>query len=218
MASSKGSRGTAKADRPPVKKPPPRPAERAKRPSAPAAPPDPPKPDGPWVIVQLSSTGEREKDIPTIVRAVHRILGKTLDVFVPAISQKVRDESQTLFYMDGYVFIRHTEGVNYGKLQDTMYFGPVLTQPAPGGSRSKAYALLPDRELAPMRVGMDQMKVGGFAEHDRVKVIQGNFKNLQAVVSYVHDGDQVVSVYVDMRSKKVLMDFPSSYLKIMEPL
>lgn len=176
--------------------------------------PSVPRPGGPWVIIQLSPTGEREKDLPTIVRAAQRGLGRPVEVFVPAISQKVRDESQTLFYMDGYVFIRFEEGVNYNKLQDTTYFGSVLTQPGP--SRSKVYAMLQDKQLDPMRAGMDQMKVGGFAEKDPVRIIQGNFKNLRAEVSYVHDGGEVVQVFVSMRSKKVLMDFPASYLQKIE--
>jgi transcription antitermination factor NusG len=218
VASSRGSK-TAK---PPTRNKGHEPARKANHgppthtvpPPTPGLAPSVPRPGGPWVIIQLSPTGEREKDLPTIVRAAQRGLGRPVEVFVPAISQKVRDESQTLFYMDGYVFIRFEEGVNYNKLQDTTYFGQVLTQPGP--TRSKVYAMLQDKELDPMRVGMNQMKVGGFAEKDTVRIIQGNFKNLRAEVSYVHDGGEVVQVFVSMRSKKVLMDFPASYLHKIE--
>lgn len=113
--------------------------------------------------------------------------------------------------MDGYIFVKYEEGASYHRLVDTTFFGDVLTRPGPG--RSKEYALLTDKDLAPLRSGMEAMKVGGFAEKDRVLITQGHFKNLPAEVSYVHDGGQVVQVYVAMRSKKVLMDFPASYLQ-----
>lgn len=167
---------------------------------------EPPK----WVIVQLSSLGEKEKDIALIERSVRRILGKNVEVFIPAISQRARDESQTLFYMEGYIFVKFEEGISYQKLQDTMYFGSVLTQSSSG--RQKVYSLLHDKELVPMREGMDRLRLGSFREGDLVKIIQGRFKDLNAEVSYVHDGGKTVQVYVKMRSKQVLMDFPASYL------
>ena len=178
--------------------------------AAPALPPNRTK----WAIVQLTSLGEREKNLALLTRSVQRILGKTLEVFVPAVSQKVRDESQTMFYMDGYVFVKFEEGVNYQKLADTTYFSCVLTHiSSVGGERRKAYSTLEDKEIAPMRVGMQNLKLGVFSEGQKVRIMKGSFKNLQAVVSYVHDGTETVQVYVNLRSKKILMDFPSSYLK-----
>jgi transcription antitermination factor NusG len=178
-----------------------------------SAPPAPPK----WVIVQLTPLGEREKNLALIVRSAQRILGKTLDVFVPAVSQKVRDESQTMFYMDGYVFVRHEEGVNYLKLADTTYFNCVLSQTSVvNGERRKIYSLLNDKDIAPMRVGMQGLKLGVYKEGQKVKITKGNFKNLQAEISYVHEDGEHAQVYVKLRSKPILMDFPVSYFKKME--
>lgn len=166
-----------------------------------------------WVIVQLSPMGEREKNLEMLKRAANKLLGRPVDVFVPAISQKVREESQTLFYMDGYVFVEFFDGIAYNRLQDTQYFNCVLTQSSSSGDRRKIYSLLDDRELAPMRKGMQELKIVPFEDRQKVRIIQGNYKNLIAEVSFVHEGGETVQVYVNMRSKKVLMDFPASYLQ-----
>lgn len=202
MASAKGS-----------KKPLPKPPPKAK--ASPRLPADavsvPPPPPSKWVIVQLTTAGEREKDLALLTRSVQRILGRKQDVFIPAVSQKVRDESHTMFYMDGYVFVRHDEGVPYLRLQETTYFNHVLTKPGPDRGR-RIFCLLDDRDLAPMRRGMQDMKLGEYSEGQKVKIIKGNYKNLQAVISYAHDDGEHVQVYVDLSSKKILMDFPTSYL------
>ena len=167
-----------------------------------------------WVIVQLTTIGEHEKNLALIVRSAQKILGKILDVFVPAISQKVRDESQTMFYMDGYVFVKFEEGVNYQKLAETTYFSSVLTQfVTVNGERRRTYSTLPDKDIAPMRVGMESIKLGVLKEGQKVKIVKGNFKSLLAVVSFLHDDGEHVQVYVELRSKPVLMDFPISYIK-----
>lgn len=167
-----------------------------------------------WVIVQLTHFGEREKNIQSIVKNVNRILGKPLDVFVPAVSQKVRDESQTMFYMDGYIFIRHEEGVNYLKLNDTVYFSSVLTKISlVDGERKKTYSLLDDKEISPMRVGVQNLKAGVFKEGQTVKIMKGKFKGLQAIVSYMHEDNEHTQIYVKLRSKLILMDFPISYIQ-----
>lgn len=219
MASSGGSKGKTrpKPVQKPAKpaKPNPKPAPRQAKPArASQPPPPPPPPPSKWVVVQLSSLGEREKNIPIIVRSARQILGvKDLEVFVPAISQKVRDESQTLFYMDGYVFIKYAEGVQYMKLQETTYFNTVLCKPSfVNGERKRAYAMLEDKDLEPMKRGMETLRIGEFSEDDDVKIVKGSFKGLPGKVSFVHDGGEHVQVYVGLRSKQVLMDFPASYL------
>lgn len=195
MASAKGSK---------------KPTPKHEGPAA-AVVPSVPAPPAKWVIVQLTTAGEREKNLALLVRSAQRIIGKPQEVFVPAISQKVRDESHTMFYMDGYVFVRFAEGVPYLRLQETTYFNQVLTKPGPERGR-RIFCLLDDCDLAPMRRGMQDMKVGEYGEGQKVKIIKGNYKNLQAVVSYAHDDGEHVQVYVDLASKKILMDFPISYL------
>lgn len=166
-----------------------------------------------WVVVGLSTVGEKESDIDTIVRVVHRLLGKKLDVFVPAISQKSLGDSQTMFYMDGYVFIKYEENIPYVKLQDTTYFGQVLCASDPKTGRH-TYSLVDDCVLNKMRSDMKGISQCGFSVGDRVKIIKGEHKDLIGVVSVIYEDNQTVQVSADhLRSKKLLMDFPSTFLK-----
>lgn len=168
-----------------------------------------------WVVVQLTQLGEREKNISLIVRAVHQILKRReLEVFVPAISQKGLDDSLTTWYSDGYVFVRFSDGIVYNSLQETTYFSTVLSKSAfVDGARKTVYSLLDDKDLDPMRVGMKVMKIGGFSEDNRVKVVKGSYKNLTGKISCVYDGGEVVQVCLSLRSKPMFMDFPASYLE-----
>lgn len=168
-----------------------------------------------WVVVQLTAIGEREKNISLIEKSARQILKRSdIPVFVPAISQKVRDESLTTWYSDGYVFIRYEDGVPYSLLQDTTYFANVLAKPTiVNGSKKLVYSLLDDKDLDPMRTGMEFMKVSRFSEDDRVKIVKGNFKNLTGKVSCVYDGEENVQVFVKLRSKEMFIDFPASYLE-----
>lgn len=163
-----------------------------------------------WVIVQLTSLGEKEKDLNVFARAVLRHLRKPLDVFVPAVSQQVRQESRTTFYMDGYIFVAYDPTVNYLKLQDTALFSIVLRAPV---KKQIVYHLLDDRQLDGMRAGMNAMRVHRFNVSDTVQVMHGSYKKLTGEISYVSDDGEQAQVYINLRSKKLLIDFPSSYLK-----
>jgi hypothetical protein len=161
----------------------------------------------------LSPAGEREKNVSLIVRSACVILRRQVEVFVPAVSQKVRDESLTSFYLDGYVFIRFEEGVPYLRLQETTYFRSVLLKPGGGSGRHPNYSTLGDADLLPMREGLNSLKLNNFSRDDSVKVIKGVHKNLRGVVSAVYEDGETVQVYVALRSKSILIDFPATYLE-----
>jgi len=171
-----------------------------------------------WVIVELTFTGEREKNLSILKNSVQKILNTKSDVFIPAVSQKVRNESHTVFYLDGYIFVKYEEGINYLKLQDTTYFKYVLHKIVKDERENEKarkrvmLTLLDDRELNPMRSGMEKLKTAKFMEDDDVKIIQGEYRGLQAKVVYLNENGETVQVKVDLKSKKLLFDFPSSYL------
>ena len=182
------------------------PAKKAVKPLAP-----PPGPPPKWVVVQLSSLGEREKNIEIIKRAARQMLG-AIEMFIPAVVQKVREESHTMVYMDGYVFIRFQEGLNYLKLQDTTYFKSVLCASAGGGRRS--YCLLDDFVLDGMRDGVKNLQTKSeFENGQSVKITKGHFKGLCGKVMLVYEDGKKVQVHVPLTSKPVLIEFPPNFLE-----
>lgn len=169
-----------------------------------------------WVIVELSHAGEKEKDLNSVRKSARKILkSKDIDIFIPAITQVVREESHILAYMEGYIFILFVEDVNYLRLQETVYFKSVLTQPVVHGRyRSRQIlSLLSDRDLNPMREGVDRLNVRDFSPGEQIKIVKGNYRNLRAEVIQVYETKKLVQVYVSLKSKKILLDFPSSYLE-----
>lgn len=168
------------------------------------------------MCVELSPTGEREKNLSLIIRSVRQILGKpTIDVFVPAVSEKVRGESQTMVYMDGYVFVRYEDGVQYQRLQETTFFHSILrTTSVVDGQRKHRYSLLEDKDLDPMRTGVENLKLGQdrFTIGQKVKISKGSYKNLCGEVLVVYD-EHNVQILVRLLSKPVLIDYPVSYLQ-----
>lgn len=166
-----------------------------------------------WVVVGLSTAGERETDIDAIARAVKRILGRDIEVFVPAVSKQAREESHTAVYMDGYIFIRYQDGVPYTKLQDTTYFAQVLCSSSRG---VVTYSTIDDFVLDPLRKGVKNLSMCKFATGDPVRVIKGEFRNLRGTVRMIHKGGETVLVDVSQRSKPMLIDFPAIYLQKVE--
>lgn len=166
-----------------------------------------------WVCIELTLAGEKEKRLHLLVKSVNQILRTTLlEVFIPAITQKVRDESSVLAYMEGYIFAEYKEILNYMRLQETNYFKLVLMRPSYEGRRKKmVYSLLTDMDMVSLRKGVDSLNSGNFKPGDIARVIKGNFKGLNAEVIEVID-ESIIQVYVDLKSKKTILDFPPTYL------
>lgn len=165
---------------------------------------------GKWVVIGLSSVGEKETNTKIMISSASRILGRSVEMFIPAVSKQRQSELHTTFYMDGYVFIRYEENVPYIKLQDTTYFGQVLCCQDRG---SVTYSLVDDASLAPLRKGMKNLSVCKFSIGDRVRVVKGELKDLTGTVQIIYDGGEVIQVNASQRSKPMLIDFPVIYLE-----
>ncbi len=111
------------------------------------------------------------------------------------------------------MFIKYTDDVPFLKLQETTYFQTVLCQlSVVNGSRKRTFSFLHDKDLEPMKRGMQSLKVREFGKGQEVKIIKGTYKNLVGKVNMVHDDNEHIQVFVGLKSKQILMDFPSSYL------
>lgn len=162
-----------------------------------------------WIIVELTSIGEKETNLDNFRKSVYKLLGrKDLEVFIPAVSHKVRDEQQTFVYMEGYIFVEYNPEVPYLKLKDTTFFKDVLCEKR---GRKIKYSVLKDSELDSTREGLKKFKVHRFEEGQRVRVVKGNYKNLKGTVTELYD--DIIQIIVQLRSKKLLVEFPPTYLE-----
>lgn len=159
-----------------------------------------------WVVVQLSQNGEHEMNLTNISKSVDRILKRKCEVFIPATTQKARSDKQTIFYMDGYIFVEYIDGVQYYRLNGTTYFESIISL-----GRDKPN-LLHDSDLAPLKRGTEALKMGTFKVGEEVKVIKGTFKNLTGSVSAVYGDGEQIQINVKLASKPMLIDYPASYV------
>jgi transcription antitermination factor NusG len=166
-----------------------------------------------WVAVELTSLGEKEKQVNIFAAAVKKLLGRPLEVFVPAISQSGIEATFTTFYMDGYVFIEYVVGVNYLRLRETAYFREVLCGPGSRHSGPK-YSLIEDKDLNPVRSGMDALKKKPFSVGDPVMVTQGFYRNLRGTVSLVYEDSDKIQIHINqLDSKPLMMEFPNTCIE-----
>lgn len=161
-----------------------------------------------WVVVGLSTIGERESNVKLLSDAVRGTLGVQLEIFVPAVSKK-----HASYYMDGYIFVKYVPGVQYMKLQDTQYFNQVLRS---GRGQDVAYSLVDDSTLAPLRKAVKKFGICKFAENDHVRVVKGEYKGMDGHIIAIYDGGETVQVDMSRRSKPVLADYPVIYLEKIE--
>jgi len=168
-----------------------------------------------WVIVALSQFGEKEKNLDAIKKSTLRILRKAVEVFIPAKTIKVREEEQVNFYLDGYIFIRYEDGVDYTRLNDTPLFSNVLVKKMRNekGERYYVYCLIKDQELEPLRSRMEAIAEPEFKIGDHVLIRQGTYKNLQGHISAIYDDNKNCQIKVVLRSKCLLVDFPVTYIQ-----
>lgn len=155
--------------------------------------------------------GEKETNLNVVAAAARRILcNPSLEVFIPAVSQDVRQDSHTMFYMEGYAFIRYMPGVSYSKLRETTYFKDVLRQPSASGP---IFAQLPDAKIQEMKAGMEKMKKADFEVGDRVRVLRGEFRGMRGVVTEVFSETQRLMLSTSLASKPLLVEYPFSFVK-----
>lgn len=165
-----------------------------------------------WVVVQLSSSGEKEKDIDLIYKSIYIALGYKVDIFIPAVVQKAHEDSQTLRYMEGYVFIKYSPSIHYGKLNDRGFFSKVLCS-FDSKKNKRSYHLLNNDVIDVMKKAVQDLKIREYVENDKVRVINGTYKNMTGVIGGVDYDKSIASVIFNFRSKKSIIEFPFSYLE-----
>lgn len=162
--------------------------------------------------MELTHAGEQEKDSGVLTRAVQRILGSKLKVFVPSLSTDVRQDSQILVYMDGYVFVEYMDGIQYMKLRDTSYFNDVLRS---SRGSSSVYSLIHDDQINGIKKDMESIRNSDFDLDDEVIVKSGTNRGLRGTVYDVQGDD--ITVKHHTRSKPCILSYKSTYLEKAKP-
>lgn len=163
-----------------------------------------------WVVLELSSTGE-QVDPDTLTHLLNKLLNKEREVFVPAVTYIKRGIPTTLYYFQGYVFIR--AGLPSGRYFDLLghsYFSNVLSYQE---GEHTYLQLLPHSEIEKIKETLKTHTHITFSEGDEVIVTSGTYKGLSGVCMGMLT-DETCSVRIKMRSIESLVEFPVAMIRL----
>ena len=169
-----------------------------------------------WVVLELSQTGE-QADPETLVRLLNKLLNGEREIFVPAVTYVKRGIPTTLYYFQGYVFVR--AGLPSGRYFDLLsnsYFSSVLSYQE---GHHTYLQLLPNEEIDKIKETLRTHTQISFAEGDQVEFISGTYKGLTGVCLGMITED-TCSVKIKMRSIESLVSIPVAMLRLkdLEPV
>ncbi len=166
-----------------------------------------------WVVLELSSRSEGED--PDVVRKSiqHSIRGA--EVFVPAVVTQIGDDRVVHYLLDGYAFAQKTlPDTAYLKLEGTRFVQSVLT--STGVGRNRKVASVKEEDILKFRRQMRTETDQGIAVGDKVRITTGPYRNIEATVIEDLPEQQVVQVFVQLRSKQSIVSIPRSGLYVVE--
>lgn len=153
-----------------------------------------------WITFQLSERGESalEED-PTVIKNVIRKYIKS-DIFFPMYYNKSRSYENRLFLFKGYVFIEYdpSEAQKYSKLSESYYFvGPLLV--------NKRLHLTPNDEIKKLKSKLIKITRPNIKVGDKVKVLDGKYVNLEAIVTEYYPKEKEVDLSVTLKCMSILV-------------
>lgn len=168
-----------------------------------------------WVILELTSRAEGED--PDLVCQSIQSTVKGAEVFVPAAVTQIGDDRVVHYLVDGYAFVRRGEHKlsTILRLESTKYVGNVLTEPG-GSGQHRQLSTVPNADIERMRAQIAAEVDQGICIGDKVRIISGPYRNIEArVVEEIPEFDQV-QVFVSLRSKKSIVTLPRSFLHVVD--
>ena len=153
-----------------------------------------------WVTFQLSEKGENvlENDPSLIEKIIRKYL--KADYFLPMHYIKSKSYENRIFLIRGYVFIEYdkNESHKYIKLAESYYFtGPLLV--------NRRLHLTPNFEIKKLRLKLLKMIRPVIKVGDKVKILDGKYVNLEAVVTESYPKEKEVDLSVKLKCMSILV-------------
>jgi len=153
-----------------------------------------------WVTFQLSDRGESAlENEPMLIEAVIRKHVKS-DCFIPMFFSKSKSYEKRIFLIKGYIFIEYDpdEAYHYTRLADSYYFvGPLLV--------NKRLHLTTNQEIKKLRAKLLKLTKPVIKIGDRVKVLDGKYVNLEAVVTECYPKEKEVDLSVKLKCMSIIV-------------
>jgi len=153
-----------------------------------------------WVTFQLSDRGESllEDDPEVLEQIILKHI--TSEYFIPMYYNKSKSYDNRIFLIRGYFFIEFNsnEVKNYAKLAESYYFvGPLLV--------NRRIHLTPHDEIKRLKSKLAKMTKPTVKVGDTVKIIDGKYQNLEAVVTEFYPKEKEADLSVKLKCMSILV-------------
>jgi len=153
-----------------------------------------------WVTFQLSDRGETvlENDPDLIENIIRKYIQS--DIFVPMYYSKSKSYENRIYLFRGYIFIEYdqAEAARYSRLADSYYFlGPLLV--------NRRLHMTTNAEIKKLKAKLIKMTRPTLGVGDRVKVLDGKFVNLEAVVTEYYPKEKEVDLSVKLKCMSIIV-------------
>lgn len=165
-----------------------------------------------WITIQLTEKGE------LILNEEPRVLENFIkkhiksEFFFPVYYNSSKNYENKIYLFNGYIFIKYNkeESKNYTKFVNTQYFmGPLLI--------NKRLSLTPDHEIKRLKQELEKMTRPNIRIGDKVRVIDGKYKNLSARVTDFNADTKEADLKVILKCLSIVVpSIPSVCLVIEE--
>lgn len=166
-----------------------------------------------WVVLELTKLGETKMEEGTLEKSLRKDLGVGPDfpIFIPMISYRQGSRLTKFYLMEGYAFVG-------SGLSDITYFalerkGYVQTVISSGKIRTVSSITNDDVEKMKRRL-RSVLTSSTIVEGARVRVVDGNRRNLEGEVVIVTDDK--ITIKVVLRSLRMITTVPSISVEILE--
>jgi len=153
-----------------------------------------------WITLQLSEKGESllEDEPETLERILKKFT--KVDYFLPLHFNKSKAYENKVFLFKGYIFLEYNkiEIPSYARLSATQYFiGPLLV--------GRKLHLIHNDEIKKLKKQLIKKVRPVIRVGDKVQVLDGKYKNLQAIVTEYYCKEKEADLTVDLKCMSILV-------------
>jgi len=153
-----------------------------------------------WVTFQLSEKGESTlEDDPNLIVSVIRKYIKS-SIFIPMYYNSSKSYENRIYLFKGYIFIEYNpeEAPYYNKVADSYYFlGPLLV--------NRRLHLTSNSEIKKLKTKLLKMTRPSIKVGDKVKVLDGKYVNLEALVTEYYPKEKEVDLSVKLKCMNIIV-------------
>lgn len=170
-----------------------------------------------WIAVELSKIGESQVDSPIFQQFIRDELLKAPSehpVFVPVFTHTRANRTVTYRLMEGYVFVASgLPEVAYFRMENHPYVESVVS--VTDERKMRVLATIPDRQIEDLKAKLRGMTNADIEVGSRVRVDEGVYSGIEAVVE--DSWDDYVVVSVSLRSLRLVTSVPKVSVEVVDP-